>query len=141
MSASLLNPGCKRLRGHPGSASGSALLLQASEGLHGWQLAHHLAASWLCEAPVGPGHACGECASCRLVGAFTHPDLRWLVPEAIALERGWLRKARDDGKASSRPARPSPAADRRWTPCAKAIGFQPAIQQPWGPQGCLDLSR
>lgn len=103
---------------------GHALLLQAAEGLGGWQLAHHLAASWLCEAPVGSGHACGECASCRLVGAFTHPDLQWVVPEAIALERGWLPEgAEDDGKASKSTSKAKPSREIKVDALRKAVAF------------------
>ena len=50
------------------------------------ELAMLLARSWLCESPAAvhqrqPG--CGECASCRLFAAGTHPDFQLLLPEAL----------------------------------------------------------
>jgi DNA polymerase III subunit delta' len=68
---------------------GHALVLHAAPGqgaLH-WGLA--LAQAALCDAPPSEGMACGECASCRLVQARSHPDLRVLMPEAQAVALGW----------------------------------------------------
>lgn len=57
-----------------------ALLLHGQPGLgkeaFAWRLAHAL----ICASPVA-GEACGECKSCRLYVAGTHPDLK-----AIGLE-------------------------------------------------------
>ncbi|MFO1226060.1 MAG: DNA polymerase III subunit delta' [Roseateles sp.] len=63
-----------------------ALLVQGPAGVGQLELAMLLARSWLCESPAAvhqrqPG--CGECASCRLFAAGTHPDFQLLLPEAL----------------------------------------------------------
>jgi DNA polymerase-3 subunit delta' len=58
-----------------------ALLLYGTRGIGKRQLAGAFAQMLLCEAP-GRDAACGACASCRLIAADNHPDLRWLMPEA-----------------------------------------------------------
>ncbi len=57
------------------------LLLTGPEGLGKAEFACALAASLLCERPGDDGHACGQCASCQLIEAGTHPDLSGLMPE------------------------------------------------------------
>ncbi len=89
---------------------GHALLLHGPAGLGHYQLAAHLAAAWLCEGDraVAP---CGQCAACRLVDAHTHPDLKLLVPEELALRMG-LNAADDaaegaaDGEGKSSKKKP-----------------------------------
>lgn len=51
------------------------LLFCGSPGLGQTELAERLAARLLCSAPQA-GDACGQCRSCRLRAAGTHPDLR-----------------------------------------------------------------
>lgn len=59
-----------------------ALLLQGAEGIGRRHAAAWLAASVLCEASRGGRlDRCGECASCKLIDAGTHPDLTWVRPE------------------------------------------------------------
>jgi DNA polymerase III subunit delta' len=70
------------------SHRGHALLLYGPAGLGHLHLAFELAQAWLCEAG-SPPRPCGHCASCRLVQAGTHPDLRLLLPEAVALQIGF----------------------------------------------------
>ncbi|MFM7706087.1 MAG: DNA polymerase III subunit delta' [Rubrivivax sp.] len=89
---------------------GHALLLHASPGLGALELAATLAQAWLCEAPGGPGTPvaapapCGRCAACRLVQASTHPDLRLLLPEEVALAHG-LPVELDERRKPSRQIR------------------------------------
>lgn len=57
-----------------------ALLLSGAAGIGKQRLAQAFAARLLCSAPR-PEAACGQCKSCRLLEADTHPDLKWLAPE------------------------------------------------------------
>lgn len=80
-----------------GAQRGQALLLHGPSGLGQYALAEALAALWLCEQPVstagakgGAGRqACGNCTSCHLVRAHTHPDLKVLMPEAVMQALDW----------------------------------------------------
>ncbi len=63
------------------------MLLHGPAGTGKWDCAMAFAADVLCESARGPGPACGNCASCRLIGAGNHPDLRVLVPDALAERR------------------------------------------------------
>lgn len=64
-----------------------ALLLHGPAGIGKWQLAVSFAGAALCEHPGAGGAPCGACASCRLVAAGNHPDLRVVVPDALAERR------------------------------------------------------
>ncbi len=76
-----------------------ALLLQGSADLGALEAAVTLAQTWLCEQrgageeserAMSPRRACGQCASCRLVQARSHPDLLLLQTEEARLQSGWL---------------------------------------------------
>jgi DNA polymerase-3 subunit delta' len=59
-----------------------ALLLQGPEGLGKQAFAAWLACAVLCDKSAGSTlRCCGECASCKLFAAGSHPDLLWVVPE------------------------------------------------------------
>ena len=55
----------------------AALLIHEAPGAGGDWLALWTAQLALCERPAAP---CGECRSCRRVGALQHPDLGWVSP-------------------------------------------------------------
>jgi len=57
-----------------------ALLFTGSEGYGKSELAEALIHALLCQSPLDDGTACGECQSCGLLAAGTHPDLKWLEP-------------------------------------------------------------
>lgn len=61
-----------------------AVLLHGAAGIGKKSLALDFAAALLCAAPRPDGRACGQCEECRLTTAFTHPDLRWVLPQALA---------------------------------------------------------
>ena len=68
---------------------GHAILVHGPAGVGQFELALELARSWLCEAPRGAADsACGNCPSCRLVRARSHPDLLVLVPDALRVALG-----------------------------------------------------
>jgi DNA polymerase III subunit delta' len=59
-----------------------ALLVQGAEGLGKRSFAAWLACAVLCETSTGTAlNCCGQCASCLLIKAGSHPDLLWVAPE------------------------------------------------------------
>jgi DNA polymerase-3 subunit delta' len=58
-----------------------ALLITGNKGLGKQQLAARFAVSLLCAEPDGNGTACGNCPSCVLIDADTHPDFIRVQPE------------------------------------------------------------
>lgn len=61
-----------------------AVLLHGLRGIGKKSLALDFAESLLCRSPQADGHACGHCDECRLSTAFSHPDLRFVLPQALA---------------------------------------------------------
>lgn len=78
-----------------------AVLLHGPQGIGQWELATALAQSWLCEAPSEP-RPCGRCASCHLVQARSHPDLRVLLPEALQEPLGWSFGSDEEGAGAEK---------------------------------------
>lgn len=58
-----------------------ALLLSGPAGLGKGLFARRLARALLCERPDAGGEACGQCRSCRLFRAGSHPDYSMVQPE------------------------------------------------------------
>ncbi len=59
-----------------------AMLLQGAEGVGKRAFAAWAACAVLCEAPnKGELDCCGNCASCLLFKAGSHPDVLWVAPE------------------------------------------------------------
>jgi DNA polymerase III subunit delta' len=58
-----------------------ALLFTGDAGVGKAVLAEALVHGLLCSSPAENGTACGQCQSCGLLAAGSHPDLMWLVPE------------------------------------------------------------
>lgn len=61
-----------------------AMLLHGARGIGKKNLAFDVADALLCAAPLPDGHGCGRCDECRLGAAGTHPDLRLVLPQALA---------------------------------------------------------
>jgi len=57
-----------------------ALLLRGPEGVGKFHFACRLLAAVLCEGPEQEKRPCGECRSCKLIAAGSHPDLHALLP-------------------------------------------------------------
>jgi DNA polymerase-3 subunit delta' len=57
-----------------------ALLFQGPAGTGKKHFARELAQALLCKQPDDSDAACGQCESCKLIQAGTHPDLRLLQP-------------------------------------------------------------
>jgi DNA polymerase-3 subunit delta' len=82
-----------------------AVLLHGSAGIGKKSLAIDVARAALCEAPTSEGRACGRCAGCLLSAAGNHPDLRIVVPDAMAAWRGVSADVDDaEQLAGSEPA-------------------------------------
>lgn len=67
-----------------------AMLLSGAEGIGKERFAKAFAARLLCQVPRD-GVACGQCKSCALLTAGTHPDLQWLTLEVD--DKGKVAKA------------------------------------------------
>ena len=61
-----------------------ALLLHGPVGVGKLGLAERFAQLLLCEAGEGRSEPCGKCEACRWFAAGSHPDVRFVEPEAIA---------------------------------------------------------
>jgi DNA polymerase III subunit delta' len=106
-------------------ARGHALLIHGPRGVGQFDLAGALAAAWLCEdQPKGGerGTACGSCASCALIAAGTHPDLRVLVPAALQSQLG-LSGDEEPTDADIEGKRKAPSKDIRIDAVRDAIAF------------------
>lgn len=90
------------------------LLLHGPTGTGKRRFAEAFAAFLLCTEPAGGG-ACGQCKSCRLVAAGSHPDLLLVVPEAMRAD------ADVDGESSGKKRKPS--REIRIDEIRKLIGF------------------
>ncbi len=95
---------------HALAARSHAVLLEGASGMGQWPLSLALAQAWLCDtAPAEreSGHACGRCDSCNLLAAHTHPDLRVLMPETVALEVGWPLSESAQAEIDDKKRKPS----------------------------------
>ena len=100
-----------------------ALLLQGPRGVGQFDLAVTLAQAWLCEAaaPNEP-RPCGQCASCRLVQARSHPDLMVLLPEALREPLGWNLSDGDEA-ASDKALKAKPSKEIKVEAVRAAVAF------------------
>jgi len=94
------------------TARGHALLVHGARGVGQFELALALAAAWLCEAAAADrteGRACGRCASCRLIAARTHPDLKVVIPPVLQEALGWSADDEagesDSAKSKAKPSK------------------------------------
>lgn len=85
-----------------------AVLLHGAAGIGKKVLALELARSRLCEARRPDGHACGTCAACVWLQGGHHPDLRIVVPEAMAWLRQGSSEDAEDGEAGADSPAPAP---------------------------------
>ena len=58
-----------------------ALLIAGADGLGKRELAAWLSCAVLCDRSGASLDCCGECPSCKLIAAGSHPDLTWISPE------------------------------------------------------------
>jgi DNA polymerase-3 subunit delta' len=62
------------------------LLFKGTKGIGKLDLAMNFAQSLLCQHPDESEFACGKCSSCHWFGQDSHPDFRFLQPEALSLD-------------------------------------------------------
>lgn len=84
-----------------------AWLVHGLGGIGKKQFVRAAAASLLCDTPQN-GLACGACQACRWVAAGSHPDLRLIRPDALAVEEGGdAQSDAAESSASSKSSAPS----------------------------------
>lgn len=81
-----------------------ALLLHGAAGSGKLALAERFAQALLCEADRSQRTPCGSCAACRWFLAGSHPDVRYIEPEAIARQVAF---AEVDETPAVKPVKPS----------------------------------
>jgi DNA polymerase-3 subunit delta' len=100
-----------------------ALLIHGPAGVGQFELAMSLAQAWLCEGDAA-SRPCGQCASCLLIRARSHPDLRVLVPEALQESLGWTAGEGDEAQAdASKATRTKPSKEIKVDAVRSAIAF------------------
>ncbi|MCW7540616.1 DNA polymerase III subunit delta' [Aquabacterium sp. A7-Y] len=106
------------------SQRGHAVLLAGPPGIGQFELALALAQAWLCEAPPkAPRQPCGECSSCKLVQARTHPDLLVLLPEALQEELGWSLGDAEVETAKAKASKAKPSKEIKVEALRRAVEF------------------
>ena len=103
---------------------GHALRVQGPPGVGQFEFALALAQAWLCEAPAAErpdGLACGHCSACKLMHSHTHPDLRVIVPEALAPGLGWA--AGEEEGSEPREGKRKPSREIKVDALRNAIEF------------------
>jgi len=100
-----------------------ALLVSGPGNVGQFELALALAKGWLCEDQTRPiaERPCGECPSCRLHAARSHPDLLVLVPEAMRELLGWEQGS--DGDDAGEGTKRKPSKEIRVEAVRAAIAF------------------
>jgi DNA polymerase-3 subunit delta' len=76
-----------------------ALLLRGAQGIGKLDLALNFAQAMLCEKPHSDGTACQECNSCHWFAQDSHPDFRFIQPDALSVEEG------DEKPGGKKPSR------------------------------------
>lgn len=103
-----------------------AVLLHGMRGIGKKSLGFDLAQAALCERPDPGGRACGRCSGCVLTEAGSHPDFRFVLPEALkALRPGHVldESADEDADASGEAAdKPSKASREIRIEQVRALG-------------------
>lgn len=109
----------QRLRDHDRS---HALILHGGGGSGQLELALRVAQAWLCEGAPAP---CGQCPSCHLALARSHPDMKVLMPETVKLAMGWNEGAEGEGDSDdgSGKARKKPSKDIKIDAMRQAIDW------------------
>lgn len=83
------------------TARGHALLLHGAPGDGAWEAATAVAQAWLCEGEgKGVARPCGRCPACHLFQGHSHPDQHWLLPQDLAIERGYPVELKEGRKPS-----------------------------------------
>ncbi len=101
-----------------------ALLFVGPPGVGKHDLAETLAARLLCTAPLGDGHACGQCTGCALMRSHNHPDLFRLMPPAdLAVWMAEQGLSDEAGTLAGDAAQGEPGAE------GKALSSQILIEQ------------
>jgi len=93
-----------------------AILLHGPAGTGKFDLALARARDELCERSLGRAPACGTCDSCRLFAAGNHPDLRVVVPDALAWRRPGAGSADEEAPGAEEEAAPATGGSSKSRP-------------------------
>lgn len=99
-----------------------AVLVHGAQGIGQWELSLSIAQAWLCEGS-GPKRPCGQCASCRLVQARSHPDLLVLLPEALQEALGWATSEEESATSDRANKTRQPSKDIKVDAVRAAVAF------------------
>lgn len=103
-------------------ARSHALLVQGPAGVGQFELALALAQAWLCESRAPQAPACGQCASCHLFAAGSHPDFQFLVPEALRESLG-LNPDEGEGGGEGKASKTKPSREIKIDAVRQMLGF------------------
>jgi DNA polymerase-3 subunit delta' len=102
---------------------GHALLVHGPQGIGQFELALTLAQAWLCEGAADAARPCGQCASCKLVQAHSHPDLLVLLPEALRASLGWGEDESGSGDSDAKSSKAKPSKEIKVESVRTAVLF------------------
>lgn len=78
-----------------------AWIIHGIPGIGKLEFAHAAATGLLCESSHN-GIACGHCESCGWVKSGNHPDLRIVLPDAIAVKEGFVTTPENDEESGTK---------------------------------------
>jgi DNA polymerase-3 subunit delta' len=103
-----------------------ALLLHGPQGVGKLALAERFAALLLCERDAKGGRPCGACEGCRWFSAGSHPDVRFVEPEAIARQASEPEEGEGEGgeeEPAAKGRKRKPSAEIRVDEIRALAGF------------------
>ncbi len=102
-----------------------ALLLHGPGPVGQLDLGLALARGWLCETAesVRGEPACGQCHSCRLMDARSHPDFLLLMPQALRESLGWWAADEGDEGSGAKASKAKPSREIRIDAVRSAIDW------------------
>jgi DNA polymerase-3 subunit delta' len=101
-----------------------ALLLHGPQGVGKLALAERFAALLLCERGGKDGRPCGACDGCRWFAAGSHPDVRFVEPEAIARQAPEAEEGEDaEEEPTARGRKRKPSTEIRVDEIRALAGF------------------
>src|SRR5258706_1025996 len=118
-----------------------AILLFGPAGIGKKATALEFARWQLCESPNADGSVCGRCSSCTLMATRNHPDLRMIVPDALAHWRPVAHDGDEDqGDDSEQSSSGEGESERDTTRSRKRVSNEILLAQVRGWPDFLNLT-